>query len=190
MREELAERAARRILCGQGTEAIRAPLRLIYTAELLSSPECVCAVDLNAELEAVCAALQASVRRRPGWLYYAVPDAICPVAASARLLQAAVCSAAAGVLGRSLDARLVVTVLPQRSGAALLLRGSEGLLDGDTTALLRRLGGAVMWRGGMAVRLAESRLPPRPATSQNSLLCDKFSPLYLYTGAFCADPEV
>ena len=127
-------------------------LRLLCTAEALAAPAPPYALDLNAELEMLCTALRESVRRRPGWLYYAPADQCVAAAVPRRLLQAAVLCWVRGVLslpGRQAAIHLDAT--PQ--AAVLVLRGGDGhALPGDTRALLLRLaavcGGAVVQSGG------------------------------------------
>ena len=63
-RAQLAEQAAAGL-------PVLPRLRLIWLGEALSAPPPRRPLELNAELEALAAAAQESVRRRPGWLYFA-----------------------------------------------------------------------------------------------------------------------
>ena len=188
LRGALSEQAAVR-----GAAAVQAQLRLVTTAELLCpAPPPVRTTDLSAELDALCAALTASVRRRPGWLYYAPAGAVLPVLARPRLLQAAVLCMLRGVLHVP-GGRAVVTCRMQGGAAELTLRGGTGGFDAP--ALLRQLareagGCAVIGAGApfaAALRLPLcTALPPRPSPTAGELLRDKYSLPYIYLGRDCA----
>lgn len=159
-RDALAERAA----CGL---PVLPQLRLLTVAEALSAPAPRRALDLNAELDALCTALQQGVRRRCGWLYFAPAGQPVPTALPRQLLQAALLCFAAGVLALPAG-QAVVQLEAAAPGAVLILRGGLGrTLPPDTRALLLRLaavcGGAVVQSGGSGPFTAALRLPVRPA---------------------------
>ena len=174
-------------------------LRLLCTAEALAAPAPPYALALHAELEMLCTALRESVRRRPGWLYYAPADQCVAAAVPRRLLQAAVLCWVRGVLslpGRQAAIHLDAT--PQ--AAVLVLRGGDGhALPGDTRALLLRLaavcGGAVVQSGGSGPFTAALRLPLAPEAPLREhpvpaeLLYDRYSPLQVFLQEYCAGPN-
>ena len=173
-------------------------LRLLWLAEALSAPAPARALDLNAELDALCAALREGVRRRPGWLYFAPAPHPVPAAVPRCLLQAAVLCWAGGVLAAP-GQRAVVQLDAAPGAAFLALRGGLGrTLPGDTRALLLRLGavcgGVVVQSGGRGAFGAAVRLPlagglplctPRTAAD---LLGDRYSPLQVFLPGLCAGP--
>lgn len=197
----IAEDPARALLAEQaaGGQAITPQLRLLSVAEALTAPAPARALDLNAELQTLCAALQESVRRRPGWLYFVPAGQEVPAAVPRVLIQAAVLCWARGVL--CAPARQAVLHLKAtRQAAVLVLRGGRGRdLPADTRALLLRLaavcGGSVVQSGGSgpfsaALRLPQCRtLPLRPTCEVSDLLCDRYSPLQLFLPGLCAQPN-
>lgn len=191
-RSLLAEQAARRCLAGQGLGSVIARLRLVTTAELLcpsAPPQTV--LDLCAELETLCNAVQEVVRRRPGWLYCSLPEKA-PVRVRRRLLYAAVLCALRGALLTQRPATLLCEVLPD--SVLLQLRGG---LPGDAPLLLRRLAregdGVAVFSSGPFLsaalrlpRIADQSVCEPP--SARELIRDRFSLPYLYLSGFCADP--
>lgn len=187
-RAALAERAA-------GGAQVLPQLRLLCLAEAISAPAPTRALDLNAELDALCAALQESVRRRPGWLYFAPAGQTVPVALPRQLLQTAVLCWTGGVLAEA-SPRAVLHLDATPAAAVLVLRGGAGRgLPADTRALLLRLaaicGGAVVQTGGSgpftaALRLPlSSGLPLREAPAAADLLYDRYSPLQVFLPGYC-----
>lgn len=188
-RAALAEEAARGV-------AVEPQLRLLYTAEALTAPAPAQALDLNEELETLCAALRESVLCRAGWLYFAPAAGPVPVALPRRLLQAAVLCWIEGTL--TAPERRAVLHLETAAGAAVLvLRGGIGRsLPADARALLLRTaaisGGAVVQSGGSGPFTAALRLPLRTdlplrvAEEPETLLWDRYSPLQLFLPGFCA----
>lgn len=190
LRAALAEQAARR-----GPRPVLPRLRLLTTAELLCPAAAPArALDLDAELAALCEALGEAVRRRPGWLYLAPAEILLPVAVRPRLLQAALLCFLREVL-KTPDARAVIGCRAAGRAAVLTLRGGAG--GGDTPALLRALaaeaGGCavVACRSpfAAAVRLPLSPAMLRPAVTAAELLADRCSLLYVYLSPYCAMPE-
>lgn len=188
----LAEQAA-------GGQPVLMRLRLLSVAEALSAPAPRQALDLNAELQTLCSALQESVRRRPGWLYFVPAGQDVPIAVPRRLLQAAVLCWTCAVL-RGPVRQAVLHLKATRQAAILVLRGGLGRdLPADTRALLLRLaaicGGSVVQSVGSgpfsaALRLPRCHeLPLRPAPESGDLLWDRYSPLQLFLPGFCAAPN-
>ena len=191
-RAALAENAARGL-------PVVPQLRLLCIAEALSAPAPPNPLDLNAELETLCAALRESVRRRIGWLYFAPAGQCVPVAVPRRLLQAAILCWTRGVLSvPGQQAALHLDATPH--AAILVLRGGIGhRLPADTRALLLRLaavcGGAVVQSGGNSSFTAALRLPLagtaslREAPAEAELLYDRYSPLQIFLQEYCAGPN-
>lgn len=188
-RQLLADRAARGL-------PVVPQLRLLCLAEALAAPAAHRALDLNAEVEGLCTALQESVRRRAGWLYCTTAGQCIPAAVPRPLLQAALLCWLRGVLARPL-AKAVLQLDATRQAAILVLRGGLGRdLPGDTRSLLLRLaavcGGSVVQSGGSGPFTAALRLPLRRelplqhATEAAELLYDRYSPLQIYLPEFCA----
>ena len=180
-RAALAEEAARGV-------AVEPQLRLLYTAEALTAPAPAQALDLNEELETLCAALRESVLCRAGWLYFAPAAGPVPVALPRRLLQAAVLCWIEGTL--TAPERRAVLHLETAAGAAVLvLRGGTGRTLLRTAAIS---GGAVVQSGGSGPFTAALRLPLRTdlplrvAEEPETLLWDRYSPLQLFLPGFCA----
>lgn len=200
-RAALAEQAARRALSGLGPGAVLPRLRLATTAELLCpAPPPERALDLGGELEALFEAVRQAVRRRPGWLYAALPAAPLPVLVRPRLLQAAVLCVLRGALQNAAPA--VVVCQAQGSAALLCLRGgaagaAQGRGRGDATPLLLRLaqqgGGTAVFTGSGGFS-AVVRLPTAPGlplcvpAGAGALLADRYSLPYQYLSGFCAGP--
>lgn len=188
----LAEQAAHRCLTGQTLSSVLARLRLVTTAELLcpsAPPQTV--LDLCGELEILCDAVQAVVRRRPGWLYSSFPEKA-PVRVRRRLLYAAILCALRGALLTQRPATLLCEVLPD--SVLLQLRGG---LPGDAPLLLRRLAqeanGVAVFSSGpfLSAALRLPRIPDQPVCappSEKELIRDRFSLPYLYLSGFCAEP--
>lgn len=191
-RAALAEEAARGV-------SVQPQLRLLYTAEALAAPAPVQALDLNEELETLCAALREGVLCRAGWLYYAPASGPVPVALPRALLQAALLCWVEGTL--TAPERRAVLHLEMTAGAAVLvLRGGTGRsLPADARALLLRTaavcGGAVVQSGGNGPFTAALRLPLRAALPLRTppepaeLLLDRYSPLQIFLPGFCAGPN-
>lgn len=188
----LAEQAA----CGI---PVLPQLRLLSLAEALAAPPPSHTLDLNAELEALCTALQESVRRRPGWLYFAPTAHAAPAALPRGLLHAALLCWVDGVLTVP-DAHAVLQLEATAHAAILVLRGGRGShLPADTRALLLRLaavcGGAVVQSGGSGPFTAALRLPLNPdlplrePPAPADLLCDRYSVLQVFLSRFCAGPN-
>ena len=174
-------------------------LRLVCLAEALTAPPPSHALDLNAELETLCTALQESVRRRPGWLYFAPTSHAAPAALPRGLLHAALLCWMNGVLSAP-DAHAVLQLEATAHAAILVLRGGMGhRLPADTRALLLRLaavcGGAVVQSGGNGPFTAALRLPLNPTLPQRQppsptdLLCDRYSALQIFLSEYCAAPN-
>lgn len=191
-RAALAESAA----CGL---PVLPQLRLLTVAEALSAPVPRRALDLNAELDVLCTALQQGVRRRCGWLYYMSAGQVVPAALPRQLLQAALLSFARGVLALPAG-QAVVQLETTAQAAVLVLRGGLGrTLPADTRALLLRLaavgGGAVVQSGGGGPFAAALRLPVRPAgplcdpPSPGALLGDRYSVLQVFLNGICIPPN-
>lgn len=193
-RQQLAEQAAQRALAGQSPGPVLPRLRLVTTAELLCpAPPPTTAIDLTAELQALCTAVQQAVRRRPGWLYLGVPDRALPVAVRPRLLRAAVLCALRTVLAAGGNAALTVQL--RQGDLMLCLRGGRGAsLTGDAAALWRHCaaeggGQALLVAGGAPC--AVLRLPLRPdlaccpAPSVQGLVRDRLGLVAVYLDGFC-----
>ena len=174
-------------------------LRLLWLGEALAAPAPPRPLDLNAELDALAAALQESVRRRPGWLYFAPAPRPAPAAVPRRLLQAAVLCWVEGALAAAAP-RAVLQLDAAPDAAVLVLRGGLGRsLPPDARALLLRLaavcGGAVVQSGGPGPFTAALRLPlrgeapVRPAPEAGDLLQDRYSPLQVFLSGYCAGPD-
>lgn len=197
-RARLAEQAARRAKGGLDPMPVLGGLRLLTTAELLCpAPPPRRPADAAGLLDALCAAVCAGVRRRPGWLYAMIPGAEeLPVPVSGRLLQAAVLCVLRGAL-RTGGSRAVVRCLPQANSLLLCVRGgAAALTPGDTIPLWKRLaaqsGGAAVFGAG-PVFTAAARLPmcpgrPLPCPQPEELLRDRYALPYVYLGEWFAQP--
>lgn len=191
-RAALAQDAAFRCL-SRRTVRPGARLAACLLAEAAAAPAPPRALDLTAEVEALCAALQQAVRRR-SWLYFAPADAPLPVAVPRLLLQCSLLCFVQGVL--QAQGAAVVQVHTAPGAAVLVIKGGRcATLPRDARALLLRLaavsGGAVVQSGGAgafsaAVRLPKSSLPLRAPCQAQDYLYDRFSPLYTLLGRQCA----
>lgn len=188
----LAEQAA-------GGQPVLPRLRLIWLGEALSAPAPPRPLELNAELEALAAALLESVRRRPGWFYFVPAPRPLPAGVPRCLLQAAVLCWLEGVLENP-GSRAVLQLNAAPGAAVLVLRGGQGRdLPPDARSLLLRLaavcGGAVVQSGGAGPFTAALRLPldrdapARGAPDAAEMLRDRYSPLQVFLPGFCAGAE-
>ena len=183
-------RAALAAAAARGADIIPS-LRLVLTAEALTAPPPAHALELNAELDALCAAARELAVCRAGWLYFCGTDAPLPAAVPRGLLQGTVLTFLRGVL-RS-EGRAVVRLLPQGDSAVLALQGgSPARMPGDLPALLHRCGAYVTATGSgpwaAAVRLPLSptlplREPPAPA----DLVLDRYSAAKVYLDGLCVE---
>lgn len=182
-------RAALAAAAARGADIIPS-LRLVLTAEALTAPPPAHALELNAELDALCAAARELAAYRAGWLYFCGTDAPLPAAVPRGLLQGTVLTFLRGVL-RS-EGRAVVRLLPQGDSAVLALQGgSSARMPGDLPALLHRCGPYVTAAGARyaaAVRLALSpTLPLTPPPDADALVLDRYSPPRVYLQGFCVE---
>lgn len=193
----LPEDPARALLAEQAAHGLPVvpQLRLLCLAEALAAPASHHALDLNAELDTLCAALQESVRRRPGWLYFTPAGQCVPAAIPRPLLQAALLCWVHGVLSGPLP-KAILQLDATRQAAILVLRGGRGRdLPGDTRSLLLRLaalcGGSVVQSGGPGPFTAALRLPLctdlplLPCPDRGDLLYDRYSPLQVFLQGYC-----
>ncbi|MEI3222975.1 MAG: hypothetical protein V8R96_01025 [Gemmiger sp.] len=90
-------RAALAAAAARGADIIPS-LRLVLTAEALTAPPPAHALELNAELDALCAAARELAAYRAGWLYFCGTDAPLPAAVPRGLLQGTVLTFLRGVL--------------------------------------------------------------------------------------------
>ncbi|MCO7108081.1 hypothetical protein NIA69_01340 [Gemmiger formicilis] len=139
----------------------------MLTAEALTAPPPSRALELNAELDALCAAVRELVDCRAGWLYFCPAYAPLPAAVPRALLQGTVLTFLRGVL-RS-ERRAAVRLAAQQGAAVLALQGGDpARMPGDLPALLHRCGAYVTATGrgswAAAVRLPLS--PPCPCASR------------------------
>lgn len=185
-------RAALAAAAARGADILPS-LRLVLTAEALTAPAPLQAVELNAELDALCAAARELAACRCGWLYFCAADVSLPAAMPRGLLQGAVLTFLRGVL-RS-NGRAVVRLLPQTDAAVLVLQGGDARrMPGDLPALLHRCGAYVTAaRGGRytaAARLPLSpTLPLRDAPDADALVMDKYSAVRVYLDGLCVEDE-
>lgn len=193
----LPEDPARALLAEQAAHGLPVvpQLRLLCLAEALTAPAAHRALDLNAELDTLCTALQESVRRRPGWLYFTPAGQCVPAAVPRPLLQAALLCWVHGVLSGPLP-NAILQLDATRQAAILVLRGGRGRdLPGDTRSLLLRLaalcGGSVVQSGGPGPFTAALRLPLctdlplLPCPDRGDLLYDRYSPLQVFLQGYC-----
>lgn len=197
-RVRLAEQAARRRLEGLDPLPAWGGLRLLTTAELLCpAPPPRHPVDAAGLLETLCAALQAGIRRRAGWLYAMVPPGqVLPVAVHGNLLQAAILCALRGAL-RTGGSRVVVRCLPGSRSLLLCMQGGAcAMTHGDAALLWKRMaaecGGTVVFGSG-PVFTAAARLPlcgglPVPCPGAQELLRDRYALPYVFLGEWLAQP--
>lgn len=166
-------------------------LRLVLTAEALTAPPPSRALELNAELDALCAAVRELADCRAGWLYFCPAYAPLPAAVPRALLQGTVLTFLRGVL-RS-ERRAAVRLAAQQGAAVLALQGGDpARMPGDLPALLHRCGAYVTATGSgpwaAAVRLPLSpalplREPPAPA----DLVLDRYSAAKVYLDGLCVE---
>ena len=164
---------------------------LVLTAEALTAPPPPRALELNAELDALCAAVRELADCRAGWLYFCPAYAPLPAAVPRALLQGTVLTFLRGVL-RS-ERRAAVRLAAQRGAAVLALQGGDSArMPGDLPALLHRCGAYVTATGSgfwaAAVRLPLSpalplREPPAPA----DLVLDRYSAAKVYLDGLCVE---
>ena len=134
-------RAALAAAAARGADILPS-LRLVLTAEALTAPPPSRALELNAELDALCAAVRELADCRAGWLYFCPAYASLPVAVPRTLLQGTVLTFLRGVL-RS-ERRAAVRLAAQQGAAVLALQGGDpARMPGDLPALLHRCGAYV-----------------------------------------------
>ena len=185
-------RAALAAAAARGADILPS-LRLVLTAEALTAPPPPRALELNAELDALCAAVRELADCRAGWLYFCPAYAPLPAAVPRALLQGTVLTFLRGVL-RS-ERRAAVRLAAQHGAAVLALQGGDpARMPGDLPALLHRCGAYVTATGSgpwaAAVRLPLSpalplREPPAPA----DLVLDRYSAAKVYLDGLCVEDE-
>ena len=165
-------RAALAAAAARGADILPS-LRLVLTAEALTAPPPSRALELNAELDVLCAAVRELADCRAGWLYFCPAYAPLPAAVPRALLQGTVLTFLRGVL-RS-ERRAAVRLAAQHGAAVLALQGGDpARMPGDLPALLHRCGayvtatGSGPWaaavRPGSCCVLAAAL--PRPASAR------------------------
>ena len=128
-------RAALAAAAARGADILPS-LRLVLTAEALTAPPPSRALELNAELDVLCAAVRELVDCRAGWLYFCPAYAPLPAAVPRALLQGTVLTFLRGVL-RS-ERRAAVRLAAQQGAAVLALQGGDpARMPGDLPALLQ-----------------------------------------------------
>ena len=153
-------RAALAAAAARGADILPS-LRLVLTAEALTAPPPPRALELNAELDALCAAVRELADCRAGWLYFCPAYAPLPAAVPRALLQGTVLTFLRGVL-RS-ERRAAVRLAAQQGAAVLTLQGGDpARMPGDLPALLHRCG-AYVTATGSGPWAAAVRLPLSPA---------------------------
>lgn len=90
-------RAALAAAAARGADILPS-LRLVLTAEALTAPPPSRALELNAELDVLCAAVRELADCRAGWLYFCPAYASLPAAVPRALLQGTVLTFLRGVL--------------------------------------------------------------------------------------------
>lgn len=158
-------RAALAAAAARGADILPS-LRLVLTAEALTAPPPSRALELNAELDVLCAAVRELADCRAGWLYFCPAYASLPAAVPRALLQGTVLTFLRGVL-RS-ERRAAVRLAAQQGAAVLALQGGDpARMPGDLPALLHRCG-AYVTATGRGSWAAAVRLPllPRPAPAR------------------------
>ena len=161
---------------------------LRFTPGAVAAPPPPCAVELNAELEVLCAAAQELAARRAGWLYFCPAQSPLAVRLPRRLLQSTVLTFLRGVL-RS-RGQGVVRVVSQPGAAVIVLQGGAPRMPGDLPALLHRCGPYVTADdgGAAAVRLAFSpTLPLREPPALAELVQDRYSAVRVYLDGYCVE---
>lgn len=139
-------RAALAAAAARGADILPS-LRLVLTAEALTAPPPSRALELNAELDALCAAVRELADCRAGWLYFCPAYATLPAAVPRALLQGTVLTFLRGVL-RS-ERRAAVRLAAQPGAAVLALQGGKGISG-------RAL------RGGCGIKTVSSRKREKP----------------------------
>ena len=182
-------RAALAAAAARGADILPS-LRLVLTAEALTAPPPPRALELNAELDVLCAAVRELADCRAGWLYFCPAYAPLPAAVPRALLQGTVLTFLRGVL-RS-ERRAAVRLAAQQGAAVLALQGGDpARMPGDLPALLHRCGPYVTAAGARyaaAVRLALSPpLPLTPPPDADALVLDRYSPPRVYLQGFCVE---
>ena len=180
-------RAALAAAAARGAQILPS-LRLVLTAEALTAPPPPCAVELNAELEVLCAAAQELAARRAGWLYFCPAQSPLAIRLPRRLLQSTLLTFLRGVL-RS-RGQGVVRVVSQPGAAVIVLQGGAPRMPGDLPALLHRCGPYVTADdgGAAAVRLALSpTLPLREPPALAELVQDRYSAVRVYLDGYCVE---
>lgn len=181
-------RAALAAAAARGADVLPS-LRLVLTAEALTAPVPTRALELNAELGALCAACRELAACRCGWLYFCPADAPLPAAVPRALLQGTVLTFLRGVLRSSGHA--AVRLAAQQDAAVLVLQGGDpARMPGDLPALLHRCGAHVTatnhGRWAAAVRLALSpALPLRDPPELADLVLDRYSAARVYLDGLC-----
>ena len=148
-------RAALAAAAARGADILPS-LRLVLTAEALTAPPPPRALELNAELDALCAAVRELADCRAGWLYFCPAYAPLPAAVARALLQGTVLTFLRGVL-RS-ERRAAVRLAAQQGAAVLALQGQH------RSTLLRRQphGGAALTAQNSAQERQYGALQKRP----------------------------
>ncbi len=182
-------RAALAAAAARGADILPS-LRLVLTAEALTAPAPARAVELNAELDALCAAARELSACRAGWLYFCPSDAPLPAALPRGLLQGAVLTFLRGVL-RSGGHAVVRTVCQSGAAVVVLQGGAPARMPGDLPALLHRCGAYVTAAGSSfaaAVRVPLSpALPLREPPELAELVLDRYSAVRVYLQGFCVE---
>ena len=160
-------RAALAAAAARGADILPS-LRLVLTAEALTAPAPLQAVELNAELDALCAAARELAACRCGWLYFCAADVSLPAAMPRGLLQGAVLTFLRGVLrsnGRAV-VRPAATDGCRRAGFAGRRRTADARRPARAAAPLRgvcdRRARRAIHSGGAAAAL------PYPAAAGRS----------------------
>ena len=133
-------------------------LRLVLTAEALTASPPPRALELNAELDALCAAVRELADCRAGWLYFCPAYAPLPAAVPRALLQGTVLTFLRGVL-RS-ERRAAVRLAAQQGAAVLALQG------GDPARMPGDLGVCHSHRQRSLGRRGAAAALPRPAPAR------------------------
>ena len=182
-------RAALAAAAARGADILPS-LRLVLTAEALTAPPPSRALELNAELDALCAAVRELADCRAGWLYFCPAYASLPAAVPRALLQGTVLTFLRGVL-RS-ERRAAVRLAAQQGAAVLarraaIRRGCPATCPRCCTAAGRmsQPPAAVLGRRGAAAALPTLPLrePPAPA----DLVLDRYSAAKVYLDGLCVE---
>lgn len=183
-------RAALAAAAARGADILPS-MRLVLTAEALTAPVPALPIELNAELDILCAAVRELAACRAGWLYFCPADVPLPADVPRGLLQGTVLTFLRGVLRSSGGA--AVRLAAQGDHAALVLQGgAPARMPCDLPALLHRCGAYVTaadsGRYAAAVRLALSpALPPREPPDLAELVTDRYSAVKVYLNGFCVE---